>query len=872
MKRLIQISIVVLGGILFLLGLPSSTNISAIGSYPLYENEVKSIFLGINHSFAITVDEKIFAWGNNEGGQLGNNSTTNLMLPTNITSFIPLLEGETIIQIDGGQLHTLALTSDGRVFAWGDNESGQLGNGTTLNSLIPLNITANFSGINSDPIISLATGFNHSLALTESGKLFVWGSNHYGQLGDGTKVDILTPTLLNDYFSSMENDYLIQIDGGFSHSIALTHLGKVFTWGYNSEGQIGNNTLLSSLTPTNITSNFPFVLPTDGVKSVFAGAQHSMVLTNDGDVFGWGSNNLGQVGASVEEKVLLPIRVSALDELLVENDAVDQIMTGANHTLLLTHMKKVISWGSNNYNQVGNGLVAPQKTPLQINNYFSDFLENEEIESIAVGGNHNLVLSNKTKVRGWGGNQYGQVGLNSLFQQPVPKGLYPKLYKITFDTNEGSEIRPFLAEENETIYPPQAPTKEGNTFVDWYVDMALNVKYQFNQMPASDFTLYAKWLVNKYTISFNSLGGTSVNPINLYFGSLLVEPSAPTKLGHTFMGWYEEANYETPYIFSTMPSRDVTLYAKWNIDQFTISFDSNQGSFVEPLTQDFDSLIAVPSAPSKEGNTFVGWYEDEELVTPYVFGKMPAEDLTLYAKWSINTYTFNFVSNGGSKVLDWSQKFDSLLVFPIVPTKAGYTFSGWFKDIELTNLFTETNMPAENLTLYAGWEPLNYEIIYHLDGGSVINGNPPFFTIEDAPVILNESTKSGYLFAGWFLTPDFNGQPITTLVFNQTKAINVYAKWINERGYKDVIKLIDNLPSIVKIEDKAEITLARNAYNSLSSQEKAEVTNLVVLVAAEEQLSALTIQSYMEYWIIGSLSVLALVLGVLLFFQIRKLR
>lgn len=207
----------------------------------------------------------------------------------------------------------------------------------------------------------------------------------------------------------------------------------------------------------------------------------------------------------------------------------------------------------------------------------------------------------------------------------------------------------------------------------------------------------------EYTITFESNGGTAVTAISAYEGGAVTAPTPPTKTGYTFAGWYADAALTTVYAFTTMPDHDVTVYAKWTINQYTISFESNGGSAVSSLTQNYGTVVTEPSDPTKTGYTFSGWYSNIGLTTAYTFTTMPASNLTLYAKWTINQYTIAFEEDGGTAIADITQDYGSSVTAPTAPTKEGYTFSGWYSDIALTEPYLFTTMPAENITLYAKW-------------------------------------------------------------------------------------------------------------------------------------------------------------------------
>lgn len=189
--------------------------------------------------------------------------------------------------------------------------------------------------------------------------------------------------------------------------------------------------------------------------------------------------------------------------------------------------------------------------------------------------------------------------------------------------------------------------REGYTFDAWYVDQALSLKYTFDTMPAESVTLFAKWLVNPYTLSFNSNGGSTVSQVTYDINETVTIPSVPVRDGYTFNGWYSDEALTLSYTFNKMPSRDLTLYAKWTIKTLTITFETDGGSLVTPLSQDFETSVLEPSVPTKTGHTFKGWYKDSSLNTIYTFPKtMTSEDITLYAKFDVNRYQISFVGEG----------------------------------------------------------------------------------------------------------------------------------------------------------------------------------------------------------------------------------
>ena len=185
-------------------------------------------------------------------------------------------------------------------------------------------------------------------------------------------------------------------------------------------------------------------------------------------------------------------------------------------------------------------------------------------------------------------------------------------YTITFDTVGGSEIAPITQDYGTAITTPADPTREGYTFIGW--DKAIPTT-----MPAENVTITAKWKVNSYTITFDTVGGSEIAPITQNYGTAITAPANPTREGYTFVGWDKA-------IPTTMPAENVTITAKWEINQYTITFDTAGGSDIASITQDYGTNITAPADPTREGYTFIGW--DKEIPTT-----MPAENMTVTAQW-----------------------------------------------------------------------------------------------------------------------------------------------------------------------------------------------------------------------------------------------
>ena len=234
---------------------------------------------------------------------------------------------------------------------------------------------------------------------------------------------------------------------------------------------------------------------------------------------------------------------------------------------------------------------------------------------------------------------------------------------------------------------PTDVTRTGYTFKGWYDNEALagSPVTAISNTETGNKEYWAKWEINQYTITFDTVGGSTVASITQDYGTAIAAPADPTREGYTFFGWDKE-------IPSTMPAENVTVTAKWVVNQYTITFDTAGGSAVASITQDYGTAITAPANPTREGYTFIGW--DKAIPAT-----MPAENMIITAKWKVNQYTITFDSNGGSEIAPITQDYGTAITAPADPTREGYTFIGWDKAIPAT-------MHAEDLTITAQWRDI----------------------------------------------------------------------------------------------------------------------------------------------------------------------
>ena len=316
-------------------------------------------------------------------------------------------------------------------------------------------------------------------------------------------------------------------------------------------------------------------------------------------------------------------------------------------------------------------------------------------------------------------------------------------YTITFDTNGGNEVAPITQDYGTKITAPDNPTRKGYTFKGWDKEIP-------ETMPVENITVKAQWEINKYTITFDTNGGSEIAPITQDYGTEITAPADPTRKGYTFKGWDKE-------IPETMPAENITVKAQWEINQYTITFDTNGGSEIAPITQDYGTEITAPDNPTRKGYSFKGW--DKEIPET-----MPAENITVKAQWEINQYTITFDTNGGSEIAPITQDYGTEITAPDNPTRKGYTFKGWDREIPET-------MPAENITITARWkdtEKPTGEIIIGTNKWNEFLNELTFgiFFKDTQEVTINAVDNSGVVFVSYLVTDkELSEAELNSLVF-----------------------------------------------------------------------------------------------------------
>ncbi len=343
---------------------------------------------GSDHTCVIALSGVVQCWGNNSSGQLGDGTTTDSLAPVNV---VGLATGG-ITTLSVGEDHVCALSVTGGVQCWGKNDRFQLGDGTSINRSIPVNVTGLAGGVT-----ALSAGLGHTCALLSNGAVQCWGYNVYGQLGDATTKSRSTPVPVAGLVSGVKS-----IAAGYYHTCALLNSGIVQCWGYNANGQLGDGTTTHRSAPLNVTGL------ADGVKAISAGSDHTCALLNNNTVQCWGLNSNGQLGDGTTTNSLIPVNVTGL---VVE---VTAMVSGGNHTCVLLSTGFPQCWGMNSSGQLGDETITARSMPVDVKSLAGRAM------SIASGWNHTCVVLITMTLQCWGDNTHGQLGQGTAGYSSLP--------------------------------------------------------------------------------------------------------------------------------------------------------------------------------------------------------------------------------------------------------------------------------------------------------------------------------------------------------------------------------------------------------------------------------------------------------------------
>lgn len=373
-----------------------SATVTVVGPY-------KAIATGGSHTLAVKADGTLLAWGLNRSGQLGDGSAIDKPSPTTIGSL------KTWSVIAAGEFHTVALLGTNcavngcPLYAWGYNQNGQLGDGTTTDKNTPTKIGSVTTWI------AVAAGRAHTLAVKKDGSLWAWGRNFDGQLGNGslTQADSLVPVAVGTAKTWKA------VAAGESHSVGIQTDGSVWTWGTRNLGQTGQGVGNPAI-PVTMMDSVPTVLAVPGIAfnftSMAAGGNHSLAIRTNGSLYAWGSNAYGQLGNDTTNDAYTPIQIGTDVDWSV-------VAAGGSHSMGIKTDGTLWAWGSNSDGQLGDGSTTDAQRPMQIG------IEKNWIW-VSAGKFHTFAIKADGTLWGWGRNQEGQQG-NGSAGSAAPNVLVP---------------------------------------------------------------------------------------------------------------------------------------------------------------------------------------------------------------------------------------------------------------------------------------------------------------------------------------------------------------------------------------------------------------------------------------------------------------
>ena len=335
---------------------------------------------GYDFSLALGSDGNAYAWGDNTYGQLGDGTTTNRYTPVRVktpdrSKYPDLPEDFTYMQVSAGYWHSLATGNDGNAYAWGFNNGGRLGDGTTTDRYTPVRVKTPDRSKHPDlpedfTYVQVSGGGWHSLALGSDGNTYAWGGNTYGQLGDGTDNNTrITPVKVRKPAGKTADFTYMQVSAGYWHSLAIGNDGNTYAWGDNNDGRLGDGTTTDRYTPVRVKTpdrkTYPDLPEDFTYMQVSGGYLHSLAIGNDGNTYAWGDNNDGRLGDGTTTDRYTPVRVKTPDRKtypdLPEDFTYMQVSGGGWHSLAIGNDGNAYAWGNNNDGRLGDGTTSGSK-------------------------------------------------------------------------------------------------------------------------------------------------------------------------------------------------------------------------------------------------------------------------------------------------------------------------------------------------------------------------------------------------------------------------------------------------------------------------------------------------------------------------------
>ncbi|BDR52279.1 hypothetical protein KIM372_01860 [Bombiscardovia nodaiensis] len=508
---------------------------------PVQQSSVKFTQVSGGAAFSVALGSEgfLYAWGDNGYGQLGNTSRYSSTVPVRVST----APGITIVTMAAGPNHVIAIGSDGNAYAWGMNW-GQLGDGTSSDKTRPV-IFQLPTGVRA---LKVSAGARHSLVVGDDGKVYVAGFNNRHQINSDTNLGIHSTPLA---VSAPGGRRFVDVAAGDYYSLALADDGTAWAWGSNDDNQLGF-TGSNNGTPQAVT------MP-GGIqfKKIAAGSNFSAAIDSVGDVYTWGAGSSGQLGNGMNSTVSVPTHMS----LPTTSEAV-QIVASGSHILALTASAQAYAWGSNTNGELGNNTTAASNVPVVVG-----LPGNALPAGMGAGGTHSLAVSRKGDMYAWGANAKGQLGDGSTAEQHVPQA--GKL--ITIDpeiVNFDNAVTPGTTNIATGVWT-------GNTLTHPAGEITVSVTWKLAGVWQNDAHLRYRYL-DEYVIHFDLGGAPGTAPADQNYDEETNQhatwPTVPIRAGYEFAGWFTPQGQ--PFNFDQPVHASANLTAHWDRSTFALTPDA----------------------------------------------------------------------------------------------------------------------------------------------------------------------------------------------------------------------------------------------------------------------------------------------------------
>jgi len=556
------------------------------------DNKWVSVAAGYSHTLARKADGTLWAWGARSLGQLGNGTDNDTNVPIRVGNEKKWVS----VAVSAGAYHTVALQSDGTLWAWGWNLYGQLGDGTNIDNNVPVQVGSDNNWV------AAAAGGEYTVGVKSNGTVWAWGSNTSGQLGDGTNTNSNVPVQVGT-----ENKW-VSIAAGYGHTVALKSDGTLWAWGRNIEGQLGDG--------TNNDRNGPVQVGTENKwVSIAAGYEHTVTLKSDGTLWAWGWNSSGQLGdGSTHDK-------NAPGQVGTDNKWVS-VAAGFVRTMALKSDGTLWVWGDNRGSQLGDGTGTDRKLPVQIGS-------DNTWGSVSAGYLHMLAVKVDGTLWAWGANESGQLGDGTNADKNAPEQIVTVSLTITkAGSGNGTVISSPAgiscgSDCSETYLYGQVVTLTatpavGSSFAGWSGDPDCSdgqVAMDADKICTATLSLQSRNLT--VTKAGSGTGAVISNPAGIdcgsdcseiYFYGQVVILTATPEAGSNFAGWSGDLDCSDGQVTMNAEKTCIATFSK---------------SFVNPSEGTLGTVITISGAGygTKKGKVLLGsvalkilsWSEDSIL-------------------------------------------------------------------------------------------------------------------------------------------------------------------------------------------------------------------------------------------------------------------